>query len=531
MGLGEGLRYLKPIHTTWIVWYAAVPELAQLKSLDLQLREELRFRDQVKLLAELPNLGAWILQSETAPDLLLKSLQKSDVVVIRDLWEPTSKVLKMLSPGSTKMDWALRAIQVNETPGLEGTGVKVGVVDSGTDLQHPSLLHALKKAKNFLPNSTEDQDVEDELQHGVSVASLIFGLDSRANFRGVAPGAHYYSAKVCEWRGCPISAILRAIDWSITEGLDALNLSLSILNKASKPEEEQAVQMSRKLMTEAIDRAVRAGITVVAASGNESDSQVGFPASLNQVISVGSVNPQIERSRFSNFGKNLTLVAPGEGLPAGKMARFYALTDLNIEVWGTTARVPAEWDIRSPATFLQHKGEFAWLSFPSAKDLNTARVQDAVVFLNVLPDAEERSIQLLQMRGALAVVLLSAPITSVPGVSKSAAVSKVPSFALPTLRLDLTSSFQLAQLQTKNSIQSVSLSLTPTFYGSVKGTSFATPLVIGAVALVKAFNAKIRPFQMKSLLAETAVPMPEAKGEVGAGLLNVKLALQEASVL
>ncbi|MEI7973818.1 MAG: S8 family serine peptidase, partial [Bdellovibrio sp.] len=504
MVLGEGLRYLKPIKTTWIVWYTSfskiesekesslASELAQAKALGAQLLEELRFRDQVKLLAEMPNLGAWVLESETSPDLTLKSLQRSDVVVIRDIWEPAHQVLKMLSPGSTKLDWALRAIQLSENRGMEGAGVKVGVVDSGTDLQHPSLIHALKKAKNFLPNTTEDQDVEDELQHGVSVASLIFGLDSGAGFRGVAPGAHYYSAKVCESRGCAISAIVRALDWSITEGLDALNLSLAVLNKTSTPGEEQAFQQSRRLMTEAIDRAVRSGITVVAASGNESDSQVAFPGSLNQVISVGSVNTQIERSRFSNYGKNLTLVAPGEGLPAGKMARHFALTDLNIEVLGAKFRVPVEWDIRSPATFLQYKGGVSWLSFPSVKHLNKASVRDAVVFLNVLPDDEEKSIQLLQMRGALAVVLLSPPISLVPGVSKSDTSSKARSFALPTLRLDFESSFQLAQLQSKNSIQAVSLTLTPTFYGSVRGTSFATPLVIGAVAQVKALNAKIR---------------------------------------
>lgn len=60
----------------------------------------------------------------------------------------------------------------------------------------------------------------------------------------------------------------------------------------------------------AIQRALSAGIVVVAASGND-DSVVSFPASLPGVIAVGAVNAIKRRASYSNHGPELSVVAPG----------------------------------------------------------------------------------------------------------------------------------------------------------------------------------------------------------------------------
>src|SRR6185503_15437624 len=66
-----------------------------------------------------------------------------------------------------------------------------------------------------------------------------------------------------------------------------------------------------RVLREAIDRAVAAGVTVVAASGNENEGSVEFPAAFPSVIGVGAVDERKQRARYSNFGSALDLVAPG----------------------------------------------------------------------------------------------------------------------------------------------------------------------------------------------------------------------------
>src|SRR5207244_9287727 len=79
---------------------------------------------------------------------------------------------------------------------------------------------------------------------------------------------------------------------------------------------------------QAVDRAVTAGVTVVAAAGNDSQGKVSFPASLPNVIGVGAVDGRKIKAPYSNFGPELSVVAPGgdirrddtgpDGVPDGR---------------------------------------------------------------------------------------------------------------------------------------------------------------------------------------------------------------------
>ncbi|MET0555813.1 MAG: S8 family serine peptidase, partial [Vicinamibacteria bacterium] len=62
---------------------------------------------------------------------------------------------------------------------------------------------------------------------------------------------------------------------------------------------------------QAVDRAVAAGVTVVAAAGNAGESGVEYPAALPNVIAVGAVDQRKVQAVYSNFGPALDVVAPG----------------------------------------------------------------------------------------------------------------------------------------------------------------------------------------------------------------------------
>jgi subtilisin family serine protease len=68
-----------------------------------------------------------------------------------------------------------------------------------------------------------------------------------------------------------------------------------------------------------------------------------------------------------------------------------------------------------------------------------------------------------------------------------------------------------------------------TNYSSFDGTSMATPHVAGVVALMKSANKALLPNQVKQILMGTASPLsPNGNNELGAGLVNAKLAVEAA---
>jgi serine protease len=66
-----------------------------------------------------------------------------------------------------------------------------------------------------------------------------------------------------------------------------------------------------RVLRDAVSRAVAAGITVVAAAGNDDEADVGFPAGYPNVIAVGAIDARKRRASYSNFGPDLDIVAPG----------------------------------------------------------------------------------------------------------------------------------------------------------------------------------------------------------------------------
>jgi hypothetical protein len=56
------------------------------------------------------------------------------------------------------------------------------------------------------------------------------------------------------------------------------------------------------------------GVVLVGSAGNDGSTPVGYPAKYETVICVGSIGPGDSRSGFSNYGPEMELVAPGEGI-------------------------------------------------------------------------------------------------------------------------------------------------------------------------------------------------------------------------
>jgi len=211
--------------------------------------------------------------------------------------------------------WVHRLLSVGGQLPLAGRGVKVAVVDSGIAAV-PAL--AVSGGTNTLDDGDPADFTTDEKGHGTHVGGIIAGRPTAGNaFRGIAPEASLLSVKV--FPGGYISDLVQAIDWCRDQQVDIVNLSLGGRDRS-------------ETLANAIAMAAAAGVTMVAATGNDATS-VAFPAALPEVISVGAIGRQgvfppdsahtlkVGRYRdwwgglfsasFTNFGPEVDVCAPG----------------------------------------------------------------------------------------------------------------------------------------------------------------------------------------------------------------------------
>lgn len=153
--------------------------------------------------------------------------------------------------------------------GLDGSGVRVGVIDSGVEISHTKigplteaveLREAPDGASRWVPTEA------DRAGHGTACAGII---------RRIAPRVELYSAAILDDSlSTPGAALVEALRWAAGRRLDVVNLSLGCTDPAF-----------RELLRSACREAVSAGVIVVAAVHNE--GRECYPAAFAEVLSVG----------------------------------------------------------------------------------------------------------------------------------------------------------------------------------------------------------------------------------------------------
>ncbi|HEV8561393.1 MAG TPA: S8 family peptidase [Actinophytocola sp.] len=201
--------------------------------------------------------------------------------------------------------------------GLDGTGVTVGVVDTGIDATHPDLAGAVIDSANF----TEEPDIRDGVGHGTHVASTIAGTGraSTGRFRGVAPGSKLVVAKVFDTSGFATeSQVMAGMEWAATHGAKVVNLSLGSAPTDGTDPVSQLVD----------DLTARTGALFVVAAGNlGADRSVTSPGAASSALTVGAVDKRDALAAFTSRGPRLgdaaakpEIVAPGVSITAARAA-------------------------------------------------------------------------------------------------------------------------------------------------------------------------------------------------------------------
>ena len=179
-----------------------------------------------------------------------------------------------------------------------GGGVKVAVLDTGIDLDHPDLQANIRDGINTIsPLKTAD----DDNGHGTHVAGIIAAVDNSVGVIGTAPKASLYAVKVLNKQGSGfLSDIIEGLQWSVSNGMKVVNMSFGTSTNVES-------------FHDAIIAAHNNGIVLVAAAGNSGpgDNTVLYPAKYQEVIAVSATDNSNMIAGWSSRGSEVELAAPG----------------------------------------------------------------------------------------------------------------------------------------------------------------------------------------------------------------------------
>ncbi|MGI8649634.1 MAG: S8 family serine peptidase [Rubrobacter sp.] len=180
-------------------------------------------------------------------------------------------------------------------------GSRLAIVDTGADLDHPDLKSKIVASTNTTNTADTSRNADDTTRHGTHVAGIAAAAtNNERGIAGVCPDCGLMIAKTEDQNGFITGdAIVKAINWSVDNDADVINISLA---------GEGAIAAEQS----AVERATAAGVTVVAAAGNESTNVRYYPAAYNGVLGVSATTRQDARASYSNFGNWIDFTAPGK---------------------------------------------------------------------------------------------------------------------------------------------------------------------------------------------------------------------------
>ena len=249
--------------------------------------------------------------------------------------------------------WGMRKIQAPQAwqeARATGAGIKVAVIDSGLDLTHPDF--ACPGKVQVVEGSDPDPDgndlPEDTNGHGTHVAGIVGACTNNGTgVVGVAPDSTILPIQGLDPTVTDtVGTLAGAIDTAVSNGAHVINMSLGFGATGHVGTAAYLTSNSYAKIEAAIERAVAAGVVVVAAAGNDTSPLCGFPAIAEDVVCVGSSDNRDVNSWYGNFPvklDNTDTVGPALLAPGGSGELLFC--DISSEdILSTYARVAEDAD-------------------------------------------------------------------------------------------------------------------------------------------------------------------------------------------
>jgi len=381
--------------------------------------------------------------------------------------------------------------------GFDGSGIVVSIIDTGIDLNHPDLEGKIIGGYDFVDN---DEMPEDTNGHGTQVAGIIA---ANGNLKGIAPNSKILMYKVSEdGESVPSHLIIKAIEKSIEDGADIINISLGINQTNTK-------------IDQAVNKAVKNNIFVVTAAGNFGPelNTIGSPGINPNAITVGATFNNVTNSLVSTFeieGKTFN-VFPMVGTQSlaepitsqiifGKYGRVHDLLENNFE--GSILLIERGSDIENEIVYFSDKEKNA--ADVGAKAIVVYNNEPGIFFGELIHEYVDEgynptipALSLSREDGLVIKEILQSDTKGVLDV-----------FYHPDFVAYFSSRGPVSPFYIKPDIVAPGAFINTTdINGNYKissGTSFAAPHVAGTAALILQKNPQLSPQELKSILMTTS---------------------------
>lgn len=208
-----------------------------------------------------------------------------------------------------------------------GKGVRVALLDDG--ILNRSVVR-IADEHSFLHPLRDRGVPASQATHGISMASIIVSSTGHPHMRGVAPDAKLYSLKVLYPDGLgDLSALVEALRWCMKQEIDVVNISAGF-------------SLNHPALKKTVREVAARGIVMVAAAGNNFGGSADYPARYDEVLAIGSLQPNGLRSHFS-ASQHVDLFIRGEQVRSldgdGRLVLNQGTSVAAATVTGLTARL------------------------------------------------------------------------------------------------------------------------------------------------------------------------------------------------
>ena len=419
--------------------------------------------------------------------------------------------------------------------GIDGQGIKIAVIDTGVNFEHPDLLGIGGDGKilggyDFIENDNFPQDTNG---HGTQVAGIIAADGEKT---GVAPKSKILAYRVSE-DGEAVSSdlIIKAIKQAIIDEADIINISLG-------------VDIIHDEIDNAVNEAVNSGIVVVVAAGNSGPDEetIGSPGANPNAITVGATYNDIDSSIVSTLqiGEKQFQVLPMLGT---EIISDKIMAEIEFGGFGRDQDLKNS-DVRGKIVLVERGGE----------------TEDEIVFFSEKEQAAASN-------GAKAIIVFN----NEPGIFYGELIHEfIPENytpSIPAISMTQEDGLMIKEMLNVNTIGTIDVFNHPDFvamfssrgpvspfyekpdlvapgvfvettslggqYNITSGTSYAAPHATGAVALLLDKKPELTPHEIKSKLITTSNLVTDPFGNEfsmntgGAGRINVKNALDSELII
>lgn len=254
------------------------------------------------------------------------------VYMMMDVNDPMSKEQYALDKVAARQAWDV-------TQGDAGT--VIAIVDTGVDLSHPDLKDKLLPGFSALKDKEDDHGQKmggDDNGHGTHCAGIAAGIGNNGvGVSGIALNNKILPVRVLGGAGSGnLFSIAKGIEWAGDHGAKVVSMSLGGPSSAMDLVVERSV-----------NKALKAGASVVAAMGNSGKEEKMVPGCLKGVIAVGATDSNDKKASFSTWGDHITVSAPGvqilSTMPTYEvfLTKEYGISNNYAKLSGTSMATPA----------------------------------------------------------------------------------------------------------------------------------------------------------------------------------------------